>query len=144
MEVRVPRTTVCSRVRRQCFTVVLFLLTGSLCLANDDPGLLLSREFEAAKASLAAQDLGHAEQQYRKTIALGLRQLGNLSLSENHLEQATQLLDDALKLTPEDTGLQVEQAVAWFRRGDSNKAKTMIGNALAGNPGLPRAHLRSM
>jgi tetratricopeptide (TPR) repeat protein len=135
-----PRTSVCSRVRRQCLTLAFFLLIGSSCLANDDAGVLLSRQFEAAKASLAAQDLPQAEQRYRKTIALGLRQLGNLSLSENHLEQATQLLDDALKLTPEDSGLQVEQAVAWFRRGDSNKAKTMIGNALAGNPGLARAH----
>lgn len=119
---------------------LLLLFLSTHCLATDNPGASLTKQFEAAKAALNAQDLAKAEQHYRQTIALGLRQLGNLSLSENRFDQATQYLDDAVTLTPQDDGLQVDAAVAWFRKGDSKKAKTMIEAVLQRDPRMARAH----
>ena len=52
-----------------------------------------------------------------------MRQLGNLAISENQFDQATQYLDDAVKFTPQDNTLQVDAAVAWFRKGDPKKAE---------------------
>jgi tetratricopeptide (TPR) repeat protein len=89
---------------------------------------------------LAAGDLVQAESGYRQTIALGLRQLGNLSISENQFEQATRLLDDAVKLTPGDADLQVEAAIAWFRRRNPKKATELIQAVLAAHPDNARAH----
>jgi tetratricopeptide (TPR) repeat protein len=129
-----------TRRKHPIVLVLALVLLPCLGLGADNPGASLSKQFQAAKASLAAQNLVQADLHYRQTIALGLRQLGNLSLSENQFEQATQYLDDAVKLTPQDDGLQVEAAVAWFRRGDSKKAKAMIEAVLARDPGMARAH----
>lgn len=49
--------------------------------AADNPAKALQSRFEAAKASLAAGDLASAENHYIDAIALGLRQLAQLSLS---------------------------------------------------------------
>ena len=69
--------------------------------ATDNPGDTLRRQFEAAKASLASGNLDQAEDDYRHTIALGLRQLGNLSISEDQFEQASHLLEaDARRRRP--------------------------------------------
>src|SRR6266480_3136524 len=48
----------------------------------DDPGTHLKGRFESAKSALATGDFHEAERQYGQTIALGLRQLANLSVSE--------------------------------------------------------------
>jgi tetratricopeptide (TPR) repeat protein len=111
-----------------------------LSLATDNPGETLRRQFEAAKASLAGGKVDQAESDYRHTIALGLRQLGNLSISEEQFEQATQLLDEAVKLTPDDAGLQVEAGIAWFRRGDLRRATELVEAVLAKHPENGRAH----
>jgi tetratricopeptide (TPR) repeat protein len=108
--------------------------------ASDGPGEALRREFEAAKASLATGNLEQAENGYRQTIALGLRQLGNLSISEEQFEQATHLLDEAVKLTPADADLQVEEGIAWFRKGDPQKATKLVQAVLAVHPDDARAH----
>jgi tetratricopeptide (TPR) repeat protein len=108
--------------------------------ATDNPGDTLRRQFEAAKASLASGNLDQAEDDYRHTIALGLRQLGNLSISEDQFEQASHLLDEAVKLTPDDAGLQVEAGIAWFRRGDPRKATELVEAVLARHPENARAH----
>ena len=108
--------------------------------ATDNSGETLRRQFEAAKASLAAGNLGQAETNYRQTIALGLRQLGNLSISEEQFEQATRLLDDAVKLAPADADLQVEAGIAWFRRGDPQKATELVQSVLTTHPDNGRAH----
>ena len=100
----------------------------------------MRRLFDAARASLAAADLGAAESNYRQTIALGLRQLGNLSMSEEQFEQATNCFDEAIKLTPEDADLQVEAGIAWFRRGDAQKAIELVQAVLAVHPDNARAH----
>jgi tetratricopeptide (TPR) repeat protein len=121
----------------------VFLLTVSfvpVIRATDNPGEALRRQFEAAKASLGSGNLDLAESDYRQTIALGLRQLGNLSISEEQFEQATRLLDQAVKLTPADAGLQVEAGIAWFRRGDPQKAAELVQAVLATNPDNERAH----
>jgi len=111
-----------------------------LARAADSPGETLKRQFEAAKAFLDAGDLLQAESHFRQTLALGLRQLGNLSISEGQYEQATRYLDDALKLKPDDVETQADAAIAWFRRGDLKKAKVLIKTALASQPNHARAH----
>src|SRR5436853_6880539 len=83
----------------------------------DNPGEALQRQFAAAKSSLAANDLPRAEQELRLPIGLGLQQLGNLAISEQQFDEATTLLDEAVKVSPADPALQVEDAVAWFRKG---------------------------
>jgi len=123
--------------------VLLVALTVSfvpVTRATDNSGETLRRQFEAAKASLAAGNLGQAESSYRQTIALGLRQLGNLSISEEQFEQATRLLDDAVKLAPADADLQVEAGIAWFRRGDPQKATELVQSVLTTQPDNGRAH----
>ncbi len=123
--------------------VLVFALTMAfvpVTQATDNPGETLRRQFEAAKASLASGNLDQAESAYRQTIALGLRQLGNLSISEDQFEQATRLLDEAVKLTPADADLQVEAGIAWFRRGDPQKAAELVQAVLATNPEDERAH----
>lgn len=123
--------------------VLFFALTASfvpVIRATDNPGEALRRQFEGAKASLGRGDLDQAESEYRQTIALGLRQLGNLSISEGQFEQATRLLDEAVKLTPADANLQVEAGIAWFRRGDPQKAAELVQAVLVTNPDNERAH----
>ncbi len=135
-------TEVITRIRQKysIHVVIALLVLSPPCFSGDNPGASLNQQFQAAKASLAARDAAQAEGHYRATIALGLRQLGNLSLSENDFERATKYLDEAVNLTPQDNGLQVEAAVAWFRRGDSKKAQTMIEAVLQRDPAMARAH----
>jgi len=128
------------RRRGAVLGIALTAFLVPVTLATDSPGETLRRQFEAAKASLASSNLDQAEREYRHTIALGLRQLGNLSISEHRFELATHLLDEAVKLTPDDAGLQVEAGVAWFSRGDSRKATELVAAVLAGHPENAHAH----
>jgi tetratricopeptide (TPR) repeat protein len=116
------------------------LYVVSVTRAADSPAGALKQQFEAAKASVDAGDLAQAETYYRRTLALGLRQLGNLALSEGKYDLATSNLDEAVKLAPDDADLQVEDAIAWFRRSDTKKAKAMIEAVLAVHPDHARAH----
>ena len=119
---------------------LLSLFTLSSASAADNPPQILKRQFDAAKAFLAANNVPQADLAYRQTIAIGLRQLGNLELSEARYEQATRYLDEAVKQTPDDLGLQVEAAIAWFRRNDVAKAKAQIEAVIAKEPDNARAH----
>ena len=120
--------------------LALALSLVSVTRAADAPGDLLRRQFESAKSSLAAGNLDLAESSFRQAIALGLRQLGNLSISEDQFEQATRLLDEAVKLTPADADLQVEAGIAWFRKGDPQRASELVQAVLAAHPENTRAH----
>jgi tetratricopeptide (TPR) repeat protein len=137
-----PRSRLPLNGRHVCITAVLALAVSfvSAARAADTPGESLRREFESAKASLASGDLARAESSYRQGIALGLRQLGNLSISEEQFEQATRLLDEAVKLAPDDADLQVEAGIAWFRKGDPRKATELVQGVLARHPDNGRAH----
>jgi tetratricopeptide (TPR) repeat protein len=108
--------------------------------AADNPGDTLRRQFDSAKTALSAGDLPKAEADYRRTIALGLRQLGNLSIAEGQFDHATQLLSEAVKLAPADAGLQIEAGIAWFRKGDTRKATELIEAVLQVSPENARAH----
>src|SRR5713101_575636 len=121
-------------------SLALALCVAPAGLAAQNPGEALRKQFQVAKAALESGDLARAEAEYRATLALGLRQLGNLALSENRYAQATQLLDDAVKATPQDADLRVEAAIAFFRSGDSAKAKDLIQAVLAEHPENARAH----
>jgi tetratricopeptide (TPR) repeat protein len=135
--------------RRQYFLQLARLATLTLLLtafvsatsgAAENPGEILQRQFAAAKSALASGNLPNAENDFRQTIALGLRQLGNLAISEQQFAQAASLLDEAVKLSPEDDKLQVEDAVAWFKKGDAGKASQMIQSVLRAHPDNARAH----
>jgi tetratricopeptide (TPR) repeat protein len=128
--------------RRESMALILALTVSlvPVARATDNPGEALRKQFEAAKTSLAAGNLGQAESDYRQAIALGLRQLGNLSLSEEKFEEATRLLDEAAKQTPADADLQVEAGIAWFRKGDPQKATELVQAVLATHPDDARAH----
>ena len=123
----------------ECFSLAAVLLV-SPARANDDPANQLKKEFESAKAALAADDLTAAEIRYRHTITIGLRQLGNLAISEGQFEQATELLDSAVALAPDDPGLRLEAAIAWFRRGNDDQATQLVNAVLADFPKNARAH----
>jgi len=125
---------------RLSFIFLLSLCALSLGSAADNPPQVLKRQFDSAKVFLAANDVTQADLAFRQTIAIGLRQLGNLALSEAQYEKATQYLDEAVKQSPDDLGLQVEAAIAWFRRNDVAKAKAQIEAVLAKEPDNARAH----
>ena len=122
--------------------MLLFAVTvqTQFVAAAENPGEALQRQFAAAKSALAAGNLLNAENDFRLTIGLGLRQLGNLAISEQQFDQATTLLDQAVKFSPEDATLQIEDAIAWFRKGDANKATEMIQSVLRAHPDNARAH----
>jgi tetratricopeptide (TPR) repeat protein len=122
----------------------MLLLVFSACLAStarpaDDPATLLKHNFDSAKSALAAGDLSEAERHYDQTIALGLRQVANLSVSESRFEEATRELDEALKFAPADPDLGVDAAVAWFRAGDDKKARQFAEAVVTANPRHARA-----
>ena len=121
-----------------CILVLAAPFAPSL-LPTEDPAQALKRGFDAAKASLAAGNLGEAEAHYKQTIVLGLRQLAALSLSESQLEPATLALDEALKLAPHDLDLRLDAAAAWFRRGDIKKAREFVQGVLDSAPQKARA-----
>ena len=117
----------------------MFLLFASGSLADDDPAAGLKQEFQKAKTFIVAGDLAQAEVSYRQSIALGLRQLANLSSTEGEYEQAARLLDGALKARPDDVEAQVDAAIVWFRRNDLNKAKAILQRVLTARPDHWRA-----
>ncbi len=105
----------------------------------DDPAVLLKRNFESAKSALASGDLPEAERHYDQTIALGLRQVANISVSESRFDEATRELDQALKFAPADPDIAVEAAIAWFRAGEVEKARQLAQAVVAVNPRHARA-----
>jgi tetratricopeptide (TPR) repeat protein len=111
-----------------------------VCHAGDDPPKALQAQFEAAKASVAAGDLASAESHYIDTVALGLRQLAHLSLSQGQIDQAAGYLDTALKLKPDDAESQVAAAGVSFRKGEVAKAKALLKSVVAKDPRQARAH----
>jgi tetratricopeptide (TPR) repeat protein len=131
--------TVRNTVLFSVLSLLIWFFVGA-AKADNTPPQILKRQFEAAKAFLAANDVPQADLAYRQTIAVGLRQLGNLALSEAQYEAATGYLDEAVKQHPDDLGLQIEAAIAWFRRNDVAKAKSQIQAVLAKEPGNARAH----
>ena len=105
----------------------------------DEPATALKRSFEAAKSALGSGNLSEAERNYDDAIALGLRQLASLSISESRFDEATRELDEALKLAPADPEITTDAAVAWFRAGDVKKARELVASLLAANPHQARA-----
>lgn len=124
-----------------CLTVVAALAASfpRAIRAADDPAKALQAGFQAAKNSLAAGDLASAENHYVDTIALGLRQLAQLSLVQGQTDQAAVYLDSALALKPGDVETQVAAAGAWFRKGELDKAKALLKSIVAKEPSNARA-----
>jgi cytochrome c-type biogenesis protein CcmH/NrfG len=108
--------------------------------AADDPARVLQAEFQAAKDSLSAGNLASAESHYVDTIALGLRQFAQLSLSQGQADHAAAYLDSALRLKPGDIETQVAAAGAWFRKGEVDKAKALLKSVVGKEPDHARAH----
>src|SRR6267143_1345672 len=118
---------------------VFFALFTSPTRPADDPAVLLKRTFESAKSALAASDLREAERHYNETIALGLRQRANLSVSEFRFEEGARELDEALKFAPADPDIAVDAAIAWFRAGDVTRARQLALSVVANHPRHARA-----
>jgi tetratricopeptide (TPR) repeat protein len=118
---------------------VSLLLVQPTC-AFESAGELLKAQFDAAKAALAANDLPGAESQFNETIITGLRQLANLSVSEQKYDLAVGYLREAQKLKPDEFQIQLALAVALFRSGDEKQASDVINSALASRPNDPEAH----
>ena len=131
-------------LRPRLFLGIAFLCALSALLAfsvrsAEEPAELLKNTFSAAKAALQAGNLGEAERQFNRAIALGLRQVANLSSSESRFEEATSELEDALKFAPGDPEIRVDAAMVWFRSGDVKKARQLSQSVVAENPGNARA-----
>ncbi|HEY6252995.1 MAG TPA: tetratricopeptide repeat protein [Candidatus Angelobacter sp.] len=122
-------------------TLVIALATSSPATqAADDPAKALQTQFEAAKSSLAAGDFASAESHYVDAIALGLRQLAQLSLSLGQIDQAATDLNSALRIKPDDTEIQLDAAGVCFRKGEVAKAKALLKTAVGKDPRNARAH----
>jgi tetratricopeptide (TPR) repeat protein len=121
---------------------LLFALTASLSFlvyGTEEPSALLKRTFEAAKAALAGGDQDEAVRQFHKTIAIGLRQVANLAVSESRFEEAQRELDEALRFAPADPGITVDAALASFRAGDVKKARQLALSVVEQSPHDVRA-----
>lgn len=133
---RFPSLCCCSKP----LLLIFFSILGAVTTRPaDDPAVLLKRNFESAKSALASGDLPEAEHQYHQTIALGLRQVANISVSESRFDEATRELDQALKFAPTDPDIAVEAAIAWFRAGDLEKAHQLAQAIVAVHPRHARA-----
>jgi tetratricopeptide (TPR) repeat protein len=122
--------------------VLLFCFYAAFAVtirSADDPATLLKRDFGSAKSALSEGDLSKAERHYTQAIALGLRQLGNLSVSESNFDQAARELDQAMKFAPGDPDIAVDGAVAWFRAADVKKARQLAQTVAADYPRHARA-----
>src|SRR5256885_17200285 len=129
-------------LRRFSKAVLLFVFSAAFVVTTrpaDDPATQLKRNFESAKSALSAGALSDAERRYNQVIALGLRQLGNLSASESRFDEATRELDDALKFAPGDPDIIVDAAIAWFRAGEVQKARQLAQTVAHGNPRIAPA-----
>jgi tetratricopeptide (TPR) repeat protein len=135
----VPAKLHCASRLRVALLFVVSAFVAATVHPTDDPGTLLKRNFDSAKSALAAGNLSEAERDYRQTIALGLRQLGNLSLTEARLDEATRELGEALKLAPGDPDVTVDAAIASFRVGDVKKARQLAQSIISANPRNGRA-----
>ena len=125
-------------IRAAVLSITCVFLASHVLFADGRP-TALKRTFDAAKASLASGDLSNAERRYSETIALGLRQVASLSISESRFDEATRELDEALKFAPADLEIATDAAVAWFRAGNVQRARELVASALAANPRLARA-----
>jgi len=99
--------------------------------AAENPGEALQRQFASAKSALAAGNLSRAEDNYRQTIALALRQLGNLSISELQFDQASGKVHIAGQIV--ELRLSERRLLALLmRQAGSIVAKTTLEDALSG------------
>ncbi len=112
---------------------------GAAIRSADDPGALLKRTYESAKSALAAGDIVQAELGFKQTVALGLRQLGSLSIAEARYDEATRELDEALKVEPDNPDIATDAAIAWFHVGEIKKAQQLARSVVAANPRNARA-----
>ena len=123
----------------KALALFLLLMMAPSC-RGESPGALLKSQFDAAKAALAANDLPGAETHFHETIALGLRQLANLCISEEKYDLAVGYLKEAQKLKPDEFRIQLALAIALFRSGDEKQASDVVNSALASRPSDPQAH----
>ena len=119
---------------RALLPFVFSAFVASTCRSTDAPATLLKQNFDSAKSALAAGDLPKAERQYDQTIALGLRQVANLAVSESRFDEATRELDQALKFAPADPDIAVDAAIAYFRAGDVKRGRQLAQAVVAENP----------
>jgi tetratricopeptide (TPR) repeat protein len=124
---------------QQAFAATALLLSVASGQTAENPAKALQTRFEAAKASLAAGELGSAESHYIDAITVGLRQVAQLSLSEGEMDQAATYMDAALKLKPDDVETQVDASQVWFRKGEITKAKELLRSVVAKQPSNARA-----
>ena len=124
---------------QRSFAATALLLSVVRAQTAENPAKTLHTQFEAAKASLAAGELGSAESHYIDAITVGLRQVAQLSLSEGQMDQAAKYLDSALKLKPDDAKTQVDAARVWFQKGEVTKAKELLKSVVAKQPSNARA-----
>jgi tetratricopeptide (TPR) repeat protein len=112
---------------------------GAATRSADDAGTLLKHTYESAKSALAAGDIVQAELGFKQTVALGLRQLGSLSIAEARYDEATRELDAALKVEPDNPDIATDAAIAWFHVGEIKKAQQLARSVVAANPRNARA-----
>jgi tetratricopeptide (TPR) repeat protein len=112
---------------------------GAAIRSADDAGTLLKHTYESAKSALEAGDIAQAELGFKQTVALGLRQLGSLSIAEGRYDEATRELDQALKVEPDNPDIATDAAIAWLHVGDVKKAQQLARSVVAANPRNARA-----
>jgi tetratricopeptide (TPR) repeat protein len=128
-----------TKLHRIALLLVACVFFAWSCDSADQSGDELNRSFQAAKAALAAGDLLTAQHQFEKTIALGLRQVSNLDVSQSRFAEAKTELDEALKFAAGDPDLNADAAAIAFRIGDVKKARELAQSVVDQNPANERA-----
>ncbi len=130
--------------------LAVFLLTSALlsfiprAAAQQRAPDPLERHYSAAQTFQLAGDLEHAETEYHEVLALALQRLGNLAAAEaSDSEEAAHLLEEAVKVQPENVEARVDLGTVYFRQGHLEKAITQASQAVKDDPRNARAlHLR--
>jgi tetratricopeptide (TPR) repeat protein len=127
--------------RRVSATLLWLGFTLFACSARsaDDPATALKLAFEAAKSAVNSGRPADAEAHYNAAIALGLRQLATLAISESRFDEAAREMEQALKFAPADLEIETDAAIAFFSAGDTNKARELAQSVVASNPRHARA-----
>jgi Flp pilus assembly protein TadD len=100
-------------------------------------------QFEKADASYRlAIELKPGEAQYYTFLADTLRQEALLGTEKTaKTNEVIKLFERALELDPTDTNAQVELALCYEKKGNLEKAESLLADAVRREPALRRAHL---
>lgn len=123
-------------VTEVCVMVCLLLLL----LAFQSPRDTIRQHYESAEAQRRAGNLAAAETEYAAILAEGYSKLGKVYSAQKEYRSAITSFEAAAACSPDDDGILVDLAIAYFNSEQFEKALVPLTKALARNPQNAGAH----